>query len=307
MKRSLIYITSLALVLSSCDKNEEWPQPDNGSAVEITATVAADATTRVNTESDATQFLAGDEIYLENVTLASNHSRRSSIYRYDGAGKWTPKYGNYVAWFEQVNNGIAVMNEFEACAPATEGTTINDFILPADQSTIEKLRLADYMTASTSDKPDTDKFVDLKFSHQMAKIKITITDYIVQLEDYPTDVRILSPGKGYADRTVQSGETAVGAYVQLDEIGYYHSFTAVIAPGKYSDSPLLEFTIGGTKYTVQAPDVLKNDGVEAGKYYRMYIRVTKPKIYVQEFNVYPWETFDLGEVGLEETSNNAAS
>jgi len=305
MKRRLIYIIiSLALVLSSCAKNEERPQPDNGSAVEITATVAAIAP-RVNTESDATQFLAGDEIYLENVTLASNHGRRSSIYTYDGAGKWTPKDGNYVAWFEQESNGIAVMNEFEACAPATEGTTISDFILPADQSTIEKLRLADYMTASTSDKPDTDKFVDLQFSHKMAKIKITITDYVVQLEDDPTDVKILSPGKGYADGAVQSGEMAVDAYVQLDDIGNYHSFTAVIAPGKYDgDTPLLEFTIGGTKYTVQAPDVLKNDGVEAGKYYRMYIRVTEPKIDVQGFTVDPWDTFDLDEVGLEEVINN---
>lgn len=304
MKRRLIYIIiSLALVLSSCAKHEERPQPDNGSAVEITATVAAIAP-RVNTESDATQFLAGDEIYLENVTLASNHGRRSAIYTYDGAGKWTPKDGNYVAWFEQEINGTAVMNEFEACAPATEGTTISDFALPADQSTREKLRLADYMTASASDRPDTDKFVDLLFNHKMAKIKITIVDYIVTPDDYPTDVKILSPGTGYADGTVQSGEMAVDAYVQLDTIGKYHSFTAVIAPGKYGDTPLLEFTIGGTKYTVQAPDVLKTDGVKAGQYYKMYIKVTQPKIDVQEFNVYPWETFNLDEVGLEEVSQN---
>lgn len=302
MKRSLIYIAGLALVLSSCDKNEEWPQPDNGSAVEITATISADATTRVNTEDDATQFLADDEIYLENTTLATNHGRRSSIYKYDGAGRWTPKYGNWVAWNEQLSNGTAIMNDFRAYAPATEGTTYTDFTLPADQSSVEKLRLADYMKASASETPATDKYVDLKFSHQMAKITVYIASYVVQPQYDPTDVRIFSPGKGYANGEAQSGETVISAYVQLDETGAkLHSFTAVIAPGQFGDSSLIEFAIGDTKYAVQAPDVLKSTGVVAGKYYQMKINVSEPKIYVRDITVMNWEPFDMGEVGLEET------
>lgn len=263
MNRSLIYIASALLLLSSCNKDEEWAPPAGNNAVKISATVGGPQT-RVNTEGDATAFQPGESIFIENLNQAmANHANRSAVYTFNGT-KWAPENGKWLAWDE--SNGPTTRNEFLAYTPVTTGTTKFDFFLPADQSTIEKLRSADYMIAAAIETPETDKQVELKFSHMLAKITVTIFGD----EGTIDNVRIISPLSG-----VGEGATDLNAeitpYAQYDSENGCYRYIAVIAPGTYNDDELLRYAKDGVTISVQIPSTLTDKKINYGKHYQLTI------------------------------------
>ena len=219
---------------------------------------------RVNTEGNATVFQVGDQIYIENVNPAmANHPNRSAVYTFDGI-RWKPEDGKWLAWDE--SNGSTTRNEFIAYTPVTTGTTKFDFFLPADQSTIEKLRSADYMIAAAIETPETDKQVELKFSHMLAKITVTIFGD----EGTIDNVRIISPLSG-----VGEGATDLNAeitpYAQYDSENGCYRYIAVIAPGTYNDDELLRYAKDGVTISVQIPSTLTDKKINYGKHYQLTI------------------------------------
>lgn len=263
MNRKLIYIASALLLLSSCNKDEEWAPPAGNNAVKISATVGGPQT-RVNTEGDATAFQPGESIFIENLNQAmANHANRSAVYTFNGT-KWAPEDGKWLAWDE--SNGSTTRNDFIAYTPVTTGTTKFDFFLPADQSTIEKLRSADYMIAAAIETPETDKQVELKFSHMLAKITVTIFGD----EGTIDNVRIISPLSG-----VGEGATDLNAeitpYAQYDSENGCYRYIAVIAPGTYNDDELLRYAKDGVTISVQIPSTLTDKKINYGKHYQLTI------------------------------------
>lgn len=277
MNRSLIYIASALLLLSSCNKDEEWAPPAGNNAVKISATVGGPQT-RVNTEGDATAFQPGESIFIENLNQAmANHANRSAVYTFNGT-KWAPENGKWLAWDE--SNGPTTRNEFLAYTPVTTGTTKFDFFLPADQSTIEKLRSADYMIAAAIETPETDKQVELKFSHMLAKITVTIFGD----EGTIDNVRIISPLSG-----VGEGATDLNAeitpYAQYDSENGCYRYIAVIAPGTYNDDELLRYAKDGVTISVQIPSTLTDKKINYGKHYQLTIH---EDISIGTVTVSPW-------------------
>lgn len=278
MNRSLIYIASALLLLSSCNKDEEWAPPADNSAVEITASVGGPQT-RVNTEGNATVFQSGESIFVENTNAAmENHGHRSAVYTFNGT-KWLPENGRWLAWDE--SDGLTTSNSFKAYTPVTTGTTYEDFALPTDQSTIEKLRSADYMTATATETLETDKQVALNFEHRMAKITITMTgnDGIVD------DARIISPFNGVGELAT-SNNTEITPYVQYDSENECYQYIAVVAPGTYSGDKLFTYAINGTTINVQIPSKLTSKKIEAGKHYQLTVDVNG--LYVGDVTVADW-------------------
>jgi len=219
---------------------------------------------RVNTEGDATAFQVGDQIYIENLNQAmANHPNRSAVYTFDGI-RWKPEDGHWLAWDE--SNGPTTRNDFIAYTPVTTGTTHFDFALPADQSTIEKLRSADFMTAVAIETSETDKQVELKFSHMLAKITVTIFGD----EGTIDNVRIISPLSG-----VGEGATDLNAeitpYAQYDSENGCYRYIAVIAPGTYNDDELLRYAKDGVTISVQIPSTLTDKKINYGKHYQLTI------------------------------------
>lgn len=219
---------------------------------------------RVNTEGNATVFQVGDQIFIENLNQAmANHANRSAVYTFDGI-RWKPEDGKWLAWDE--SNGSTTRNEFLAYTPVTTGTTKFDFFLPADQSTIEKLRSADYMIAAAIETPETDKQVELKFSHMLAKITVTIFGD----EGTIDNVRIISPLSG-----VGEGATDLNAeitpYAQYDSENGCYRYIAVIAPGTYNDDELLRYAKDGVTISVQIPSTLTDKKINYGKHYQLTI------------------------------------
>lgn len=277
MNRKLIYIASALLLLSSCNKDEEWAPPAGNNAVKISATVGGPQT-RVNTEGDATAFQPGESIFIENLNQAmANHANRSAVYTFNGT-KWAPEDGKWLAWDE--SNGSTTRNDFMAYTPVTTGTTCFDFFLPADQSTIEKLRSADFMTAAVYETPETDKQVALNFEHRMAKITVTIFGD----EGTIDNVRIISPLSG-----VGEGATDLNAeitpYAQYDSENGCYRYIAVIAPGTYNDDELLRYAKDGVTISVQIPSTLTDKKINYGKHYQLTIH---EDISIGTVFVMPW-------------------
>jgi len=234
---------------------------------------------RVNTEGNATVFQVGDRIYIENTNEAmKNHANRTAVYTFDGA-KWKPEDGKWLAWDE--SSGKSTSNTFKAYTYGADGTTYEDFALPTDQSSIAKLRSADYMTATVTETMETDKQVDLNFEHRMAKITITMTgnDGIVD------DARIISPFNGVGDLAT-SNNTEITPYVQYDSENECYQYIAVVAPGTYSGDKLFTYAISGTTINVTIPSKLTSKKIEAGKHYQLTVDVNG--LYVGDVTVAAW-------------------
>lgn len=148
--------------------------------------------------------------------------------------------------------------------PAT--AAIEPFLIPEDQSTIEKLKSADYMTATASVEKGGD--VNLQFAHQLSKVTLNIS----YTNQYSGDevVSALKIGKipnSTPDNNVikQAGESYVPypfvADKKLSEVAQ-QSYTAIVIPGSYYDtgtySYFLTMTIGGTEVKFKANDFLQN-------------------------------------------------
>lgn len=148
------------LSLAACQNEEMRPldfrtDPD---AVRINASVG-DMITRSNpTAETATGFNQGDII-----AIKTNQQPNFAEYTFDGSGLWEHTGGNYLTW-------TADELTFEAVYPASAK---NGFSLPDDQSSPEKIALADYMTVKDKTFKAADgKTISLTMERQTARIII---------------------------------------------------------------------------------------------------------------------------------------
>ena len=294
---TIISVAAAALVLTACSNEDELSLQQGDEVVRIaSASVVNSAQTRVNSDGAGDTFESGDSFCLIN---KSRPSQNKGTYATTDGTNWTQS-GGLVLW-------ASGTNDFSAYMPAT--AAIEPFLIPEDQSTIEKLKSADYMTATASVEKGGD--VNLQFAHQLTKVTLNISytsQYtgnevvsalkIVKIPNStPNSNLIKQAGEGYVPYPFVANKT-------LSEVAQ-QSYTAIVIPGSYYDtgtySYFLTMTIGGTEVKLKANNFLQtNLALQAGKAYTFNVQVGENQANVSQLSVKAWSGTDpLDEVEPE--------
>ena len=294
---TILSVAAAALVLTACSNEDELSLQQGDEVVRIaSASVVNSAQTRVNSDGAGDTFESGDSFCLIN---KSRPSQNKGTYATADGTNWTQSEG-LVLW-------ASGTNEFSAYMPAT--AAIEPFLIPEDQSTIEKLKSADYMTATASVEKGGD--VNLQFAHQLTKVTLNISytnqytgnEVVSALKigkipnSTPDNNLIKQAGDGFIPYPFVAGKT-------LSEVAQ-QSYTAIVIPGSYYDtgtySYFLTMTIGGTEVKLKANNFLQtNLALQAGKAYTFNVQVGENQANVSQLSVKAWSGTDpLDEVEPE--------
>ena len=273
MKTSYKYLAiAFATILCSC--NEEVTPDIIESQVQISANITPCVLTRVNDEGTA--FTNGDQIKVQNV---DRETKNLATYTYsESTGKWTTS--NDLYW------GVQSENTFNACYPAT--AAYNSFTIPANQTTAVNLASADWMTATTT--ASRNSTVALSFSHNLAKITVTIKEWS---NEYLENEKVISSLElNSLSSVMPNNNTAM--WVKAYEKEENTSFVAIIAPGTYtSGKDIMQVYVNGssTPLAVKTKEALT---LEASKAYSFKLTVGKDLATItSSVTVGDWDHVDL--------------
>lgn len=295
-RHTILSVAAAALVLTACSNEDELSLQQGDEVVRIaSASVVNSAQTRVNSDGDGDTFESGDSFCLIN---KSRPSQNKGTYATTDGTNWTQS-GGLVLW-------ASGTNEFSAYMPAT--AAIEPFLIPEDQSTIEKLKSADYMTTTASVEKGGD--VNLQFAHQLTKVTLNIS-YTNQYtgNEVVSALKIVKIPNSTPNSNIikQAGEGYVPypfvADKKLSEVAQ-QSYTAIVIPGSYYDtgtySYFLTMTIGGTEVKLKANGFLKtNRALQAGKAYTFNVQVGENQANVSTVSVRAWTESALDDVEPE--------
>ena len=243
MKKYIKYIafTALSLGFSACTQEEIVPQQSD--IVKIaSANIATEVKTRVNTLNDGNSFENGDKIL---VVSNNRDTKNVGTYTYNGS-TWDLTEGMLLY-------AASGTNDFTACYPAS-----THFTLPTDQSTEDKIKSADRMTATAAD-VEKGAAVSLEFVRHNAKVTIN------------TSLTAEFSGKSISTMTIQG----VTPYCSSQ------SYTAILEPSDNGFSVAL--TIDGKNLTAESSQKL-----EAGKHYILKLIVGRNSASVNVNKVESW-------------------
>ena len=288
MKAKYLSLAALALMgtLASCQSDDEaavsFARPDN--AVGINVSVGSlKGTTRSNpaaTDPDeAHLFNLGDQV------CVSTDGQDPVIFQCQDADQQT--------WAEAVSGKFLLWTQnemtFKAYYPATTGTSMTAFTLPADQSSEAKIAQADYMTRQKTCNNENGTDIYLPLERKTARVIVRIAGFNDQyIDDDKTvdNVRIYSEASGIADGNPTGSSTEIQPYAQGDG-GQGSTYTALVVPG-YGDSGarFIQLTDGeGSTLLVKGIPEL-----EAGNSYTFNLMVGKNRIEVASVTVQDWTT-----------------
>ena len=295
MKTKYTAIAALTLlgVFASCQK--ENLRPDN--AVKVSVSVGAlTKTNAIATDDTQRQFNAGDQI------AVSTNDQEAVLFQCTSTEDQT--------WTEAVPNKFLLWTQptltFSAYYPATTGTSMTAFTLPADQSSEAKIALADYMTRQqVISRPEGGSEIQMQLERKMARVIVRISGFGSQyFDDQKTvsNVRIYSEASGIADGNPTGSNTEIQPYAPGNG-GQGSTYTALVVPG-YGDSGarFIQLTDGeGSTLLVKGIPEL-----EAGNSYTFNLIVGKNRIEVKSVTVQDWTT---GETlaGGQATEGSAAT
>ena len=294
-RHTILSVAAAALVLTACSNEDELSLQQGDEVVRIaSASVVNSAQTRVNSDGAGDTFESGDSFCLIN---KSRPSQNKGTYATADGTNWTQSEG-LVLW-------ASGTNEFSAYMPAT--AAIEPFLIPEDQSTIEKLKSADYMTATASVEKGGD--VNLQFAHQLTKVTLNIS-YTNQYtgNEVVSALKIVKIANSTPNSNLikQAGEGYVPypfvADKKLSEVAQ-QSYTAIVIPGSYYDSGtysyFLTMTIGGTEVKLKANNFLQTMALQAGKAYTFNVQVGENQANVSTVSVRAWTESALDDVEPE--------
>ena len=300
MKTKYTAIAALILLgaFASCQK--ENLRPDN--AVKVSVSVGAlTKTNAIATDDTQRQFNQGDQISV------STNDQEAVIFQCTSTENqtWTETVaGKYLLWTQP-------MLTFSAYYPVTDGTSMTAFTLPADQSSVAKTALADYMTRQQNiSRPEGGSDIQMQLERKMARVIVRISGFGSQYRDDQKtvdNVRIYSEASGIADGNPTGSSTEIQPYAQGSNDGWGWSqnstFTALVVPG-YGDSGARFIQLsdgeGSTLLVKGIPEL------EAGNSYTFNLVVGKNRIEVASVTVQDWTT---GETlaGGQATEGSAAT
>ena len=286
MKAKYLSMAALALMgaLASCQSDDDFTvaRPDN--AVSLNFSVGSlQGITRSNavaTDDTQRQFNQGDQI------AVSTNDQEAVLFQCTSTENQT--------WTEAVAGKFLLWTQprltFSAYYPVTTGTSMTAFTVPTDQSSVDKIALADYMTRQqVISRPEGGSDIQMQLERKMARVIIRIQGFGSQYDDDEktvSNVSIYSEASGIADGNPTGSSTAIQPYAQGNG-GQGSTYTALVVPG-YGDSGarFIQLTDGeGSTLLVKGIPEL-----EAGNSYTFNLVVGKNRILVQSVTVQDWAT-----------------
>lgn len=257
-KHLLATITLGACALTSCAKEDANLAFNNDPhAVNITAGVG-DMVSRSNPVGEKpTAFNTNDQVAVSNGTYYIS-------YQFNGS-TWSPTNpAEYLKWEKETMT-------FNAYHPQT--ANISDFTVPTDQTTLEKIQAADWMTF-TGEKTKADGAVNLTFERQMARVIVKIGSF----------------GNQYV------GGQRTGYFHHLNNVQPYNNTEgntglnseriALVKPTAQDvDAEFMHIDVAGHQLRVSGVPAM-----EAGKSYTYTLHVGKDKATISSVTVADWNT-----------------
>jgi len=280
-------MAALALMgtLASCQSDDEaavsFARPAN--AVGINVSVGSLQTTRSNpasTDPDAARYFnQGDQV------CVSTDGQDPVLFQCQNADQQTwaeAEAGKFLLW-------TAGEMTFKAYYPATPGTSMTTFTLPADQSSEAKIALADYMTRQQTCNNENGTDINLNLERKMARVIVRIAGFTDQYDNNQktvSNVRIYSEASGIENGSPTGSSTEIQPYAQGNG-GLNTTFTALVVPG-YGDSGARFIQLSdGEGSTLEVKGIPE---LNAGYSYTYNLTVGKNTIQVQSVTVQEWAT-----------------
>ena len=286
--KKLYLLTTIALVaLAACDKEEMLAYLSDPDAVRIEAAVGAlTKSNPLGTVDEQRKFNEGDRISVTN-------AGKTVVYVLKG-GKWAPENPDeYLKWDKSDLN-------FTAKYP-TDYTS-----LPSDQSTVEKLTSADYMSGRTIyPKIPDDRLLYIVLERQNVLVKVKIDKYQDQYKEGETFIQYLTFGSGWSGTTSENpnmvgsplihdgqGHITSDPYYDKGTVGY--TYTAIMRPnvkGDNSSADFIRLCVTGYGITDSSADILKVKGGQellAGHSYTFNLIVGKGAVKIGRVTVEEW-------------------
>ena len=281
-------MAALALMgtLASCQSDDDFTVTRPANAVGINVSVGSLQTTRSNaiaTDDTQRQFNQGDQISV------STNDQEAVLFQCTSTENqtWTETVaGKFLLWTQP-------MLTFSAYYPVTTGTSMTAFTLPTDQSSVEKIALADYMTRQqVISRPEGGSNIQMQLERKMARVIVRISGFGSQYDDDEktvSNVSIYSEASGIADGNPTGSSTEIQPYAQGNG-GQGSTYTALVVPG-YGDSGARFIQLsdgeGSTLLVKGIPEL------EAGNSYTFNLVVGKNRIEVASVTVQDWTTGEI--------------
>ena len=292
------YMGAFAVIamLAACSTDDELGTNTAANAVKIVATVGGNSIfTRSNplgTKEEQTSFNENDAISVTTEGTTVIYKKTAEV--------WAPvNAAEFLLWTGNTQT-------FQACYPekADENSTKNSFsagYVSADQSTVEKIALSDYMTCTKNivkEEIPANRQLALNFERQTARIIVKVSGFGDEFKDLnPT----LSAVEVYSKLKVPAGDgdsyAAIKAYQATDESGK-NVFYALVSPGAAnSTEKFLKLTVtynDGEGNPTQAKELYVTGipALEKAKSYTYDVKIGKDKVTIGSVSVADWGTGD---------------
>ena len=228
------YMGAFAVIamLAACSTDDEQGANTAANEVKIAATVGGNS---IFTRSNPLGTKAEQESFNENDAISVTTEGKTVIYKKTGE-VWAPaNAGDYLVWTGNAQT-------FEACYPekADESST-NSFsvgYVSADQSTVEKIALSDYMTCTKNIEKvaiPSDRRLALNFERQTARVIVKASGFGDEFKDLsPT----LSAVEVYSKLKVpaEDGDSYAPIQTCKKEENGSNVFYALVSPGTGNDA-----------------------------------------------------------------------
>ena len=287
------YMGAFAVIamLAACSTDDEQSANTAANEVKIAATVGGNSiftrSNPVGTEAEQQNFNEGDAISVTTEGTTVIYKKTAEV--------WAPvNAAEFLLWTGNTQT-------FQACYPekADENSTKNSFsagYVSADQSTVEKIALSDYMTCTKNivkEKIPANRQLALDFERQTARIIVKVSAFGNEFEGLnPT----LSAVEVYSKLKVPAGES--DSYVGIQACKKDNVFYALVSPGSAnSTEKFLKLTVtynDGEGNPTQAKELYVTGipALEKAKSYTYDVKIGKDKVTIGSVSVADWGTGD---------------
>ena len=291
------YMGAFAVIamLAACSTDDELGANTAANEVKIAATVGGNSIfTRSNplgTKEEQTSFNENDAISVTTEGTTVIYKKTAEV--------WAPvNAAEFLLWTGNTQT-------FQACYPekADENSTKNSFsagYVSADQSTVEKIALSDYMTCTKNivkEEIPANRQLALNFERQTARIIVKVSGFGDEFKDLnPT----LSAVEVYSKLKVPAGESDSYAAIKTykkEESGN-NVFYALVSPGDAnSTEKFLKLTVtynDGEGNPTQTKELYVTGipALEKAKSYTYDVKIGKDKVTIGSVSVADWGTGD---------------
>ena len=277
------YMGAFAVIamLAACSTDEEQGTNTAANEVKIAATVGGNS---IFTRSNPLGTKAEQESFNENDAISVTTEGKTVVYTKNKDGQWA-NANDYLVWTGNAQT-------FEACYPGNSTNSISTGYVAADQSTIEKIALSDYMTCTKNivkEKLPTDRQLTLNFERQTARVIVNVSGFGDEFKDLnPT----LSAVEVYSKLKVPAEES--DSYVGIQACKKDNVFYALVSPGSAnSTEKFLKLTVTyndgeGKPTQTKVLDVTGIPALEKAKSYTYDVKIGKDKATIGSVSVTDW-------------------